>query len=219
MSNLPLQAIFFRNIENDHIADILEETYLKKVYLPFVTGKTDLIIVDIGQNQGLTSFYFKDFAKRVIGLEPSSMHREIAKKMIEFNGIKNVEVLPYALSNKNGKERFYHNSNTTMFSLESSVNDKNDYEDVETITMEKLFEIAKIDHIDICKIDVEGSESRVICSPEFQKVADKIKVICGEWHSWDTQNKGAFMNMFRDLGFEFRWRTDTKASVFEAVRI
>lgn len=213
------QYIVFRDFQNSYIPQILEETYIKKVYQPFVIGKRDMVILDVGQNIGLTSYYFKDYAKRVIGLEPSVKHREIIKEMIKLNGIKNIECLPYALSNKNGKEKFFHNQNTTMFSLESAVNNPNDFEEVETITMDKLFELTKIEKIDLCKLDPEGHEMHIISSPEFAKMAEKIKVICGEWHSWSAGSKDLFMNTLRDLGYEFKWLNNTDASCYTAVRV
>jgi FkbM family methyltransferase len=219
MPDAQFQYIVFRDFKNSYIPQILEETYIKKVYQPFVVGKKDLIVVDVGQNIGLTSYYFKDYAARVIGLEPSVAHREIINKMIELNDITNIECLPYALSNKNGTEKFFHNQNTTMFSLESAVNDPNDFEEVETVTMDKLFEKAGIDHIDICKLDPEGHEGHIIASPEFAQLAPKIKVVVGEWHSWGSMSKDQFMNTFRDLGYQFHWNNNTDAATYSAVRI
>lgn len=220
MSDLPLNALFFREFKNSYIPDILEEIYLKKIYQPFLSGKRDLIIADWGGNIGLTSYFFKDYAKQVYCVEPAKQHIEVIKKLIEFNNITNITVCPYAISNKNGTEKFYHNENVTMFSLSDLVNQKkDDFEEVETITVDEFFKRNKLDHIDLLKLDVEGFESKVINSDSFKEYASKIKVIVGEWHQWDSQNQGMFAQSLRDYGYTFNWLPNMKASVFTAVRV
>jgi hypothetical protein len=101
----------------------------------------------------------------------------------------------------------------------ASIPYKGDTEEVETLTIGDFFKREKIDHIDILKLDVEGQEGKIVASEEFAKYAPKINTILGEWHAWSGISKGLFMNTLRDLGYEFNWRKDTKADVFEAVRV
>ena len=213
------QAFFFTDFSNSHIPEILKEIYLDKIYDPYLLGKKDLTIVDVGQNIGLVSYYFKDFAKIVIGLEPSTQHRQSSEEMVKFNKIENIKVLPYALSNENGKAKFYKNDNNTMFSLSDTVNKNDDFEEVETITMDKLMEIEKIDHIDLLKLDVEGWESQIIASEGFRNVVDKIDTIIGEYHSWSPVSSDLFANSLKDLGYDFKWLNKTEASVFICTKI
>jgi FkbM family methyltransferase len=215
-----MQGIFFNQFANSYIPNIMEEIWIKKIYQPFLTGKRDLIIADWGGNIGLTSYFFKDYAKQVYCVEPAKQHIEVINKLIEFNKITNITVCPYAISNKNGIEKFYHNENVTMFSLSDLVNkDKDDFEEVETVTVKEFFIRNKLDHIDLLKLDVEGNESKVINSDEFKEYAPKIKLIIGEWHSWDTQNQTMFADTFRDLGYVFNWLPNMKAACFTAIRI
>lgn len=214
----PLGAFFFHDFKNSYIPQIIEEIYIKKVYKPFLAGKKDLIIADWGGNIGLTSFYFKDYAKQVYCVEPSKLHHEAIEELIKFNKIDNIKLCKYGISGKTGTEKFYHPENVTMFSMENVMNAK-DYEEVEMVDTEEFFKREGIDHIDLLKLDVEGSEGKVIASEGFIKMAPKIKVICGEWHNWAGISKDLFMNTFRDLGYEFRWLMNTEASCFTAVRI
>ncbi len=213
-----LQAIFFRDFRNSYIPQILEETYIKKVYQPFVTGRKDMIIVDIGANIGLTSFYFKDYATKVYAVEPSVAHQEVIHTLINHNDIKNIEVVPLALSNENATVKFYHPENVTMYSMEN-VTGATDFEEVPTVTMTELMKRLNLTHIDLLKLDPEGSESKIIASQEFEECAPKIKVIVGEYHNWTDMSQDQFMNRFRDLGYEFRWMRNTDASVYTAVRV
>lgn len=214
----PIQGFFFRDFKNSYVPQILEETYIKKVYQPFVAGRKDMIIADWGGNIGLTSFYFKDYARQVFCVEPTKSHIEVIEKLISFNDIKNIKICPYAISNETGKTKFYHPENVTMNSMENVMQAK-DYEEVEAVDPATFFEREGIKQIDLLKCDVEGSESKVITSEGFKKIAPKIKAIVGEHHNWDSQSPGAFMNTFRDLGFDFRWVQGTDAAVFTCVRL
>lgn len=219
MTDLPLNAIFFKDFKNSYIPDIMEEIWLKKIYQPFLTGKRDLIIADWGGNIGLTSYFFKDYAKQVYCVEPAKQHIEVIQKLIEFNKITNITVCPYAISNKNGTEKFYHNDNVTMFSLSEAVNSKNDFEEVETITVDEFFKRNKLTYLDALKWDTEGNESEILTSDSFKEYADKIKVIFGEYHEWTRMNKTMFKQAFEDLGFTFHWNINTRAATYSAIRV
>lgn len=214
----PIEAIFYRNFQASHIPEIMEEIWLKKIYDPFLLGKKDLTIVDGGQHIGLFSYYAKDCAKRVIGIEPSKSHNEECRKMLEFNKITNVEILPYALSNKAEKKKFYtQDFNNTAYSL-TAFQANQPFEEVESITIDDLFKLGKIDgKIDFFKADFEGEEAKIFMSDSFKKNKERIPVIAGEWHDWNGTNPGQFMNMFRDMGYEFNYLPNMKATVFTAV--
>ena len=214
----PIEGLFFRDFKNSYIPQILEEIYIKQVYRPFLEGKKDLIIADWGGNAGLTSYYFKDYAKQVYCVEPSVIHHETIEKLIEFNKIENIKLCKYAITGKNGTTKFYHPKNVTMFSKEN-VMGATDFEEVETVDPKTFMEREGIEHIDLLKWDIEGSEGEVVASAEFAEVCPKIKVIVGEWHSWSSLSKDLFCNTFRDLGYEFRWLPNTDAAVFTAVRL
>lgn len=211
-----LEGIFFKDLPNSYIPHILKEIYYDKVYAPFLDGKQVDTILDIGGNIGLTSFYFKDFAKQVFCVEPSKRHIECIEKLIDFNGIKNITIAPYALSNENGTEKFYHPENVTMYSMEN-VQGASAYEEVETVTPVELIKRLGLTHVDLCKFDVEGSESKIIASDDFKALSDITDVFCGEWHSWTAMSQQQFANAFADLGFDFTWLR-TEAQCFTAVK-
>lgn len=213
-----VKAIFYRDFMNSHIPEILEEIYLKKVYDPYVLGKKDLIIADWGANIGLTASFFSDYAKIVYAVEPSREHQEVIEKLVDFNKIKNIKLCKYAISNENGTTKFYHNENVTMYSLKDTVNNKSDFEEVETVTISEFFKRENITRLDILKWDTEGNESEILASDEFKDVSQKIKIIIGEYHNWTNMNQAQFRNALEDLGFEVHWLYNTHASVFTAIR-
>ena len=212
-----LEGIFFKDLPNSYVPNILKEIYQDRVYAPFLEGKQVDTIVDIGGNIGLTSYYFKDFAKQVFTVEPSRRHIECIEKLIDFNGIKNITVIPVALSNENGTEKFYHPENVTMYSMENVMGAKA-FEEVETVSPHELIKRLGVKHIDLCKFDVEGSESKIIASDEFKALTDITDVFCGEWHNWTTMSQDQFKQAFEDLGFTFTWLANTEAQCFTAIK-
>lgn len=211
-----IQGLFFKDFANSYIPHIFKEIYLDGVYVPFLAGKTGLTIADWGGNVGMTSYYFKDFAKQVFCVEPSKRHLEVIEKMIEFNEIDNIKVCPYAISNENGTEKFYHPENVTMYSMEN-VMEASEFEEVETVTPKTFMEREGITHLDLLKFDTEGSESKIVTSDEFKELAAITDVIVGEWHSWTAMSQVQFANALSDLGFDVRW-LPTEAQVFTAVK-
>lgn len=213
-----LQAFYFTDWDNSYIPNILEEIYRDKVYEPFLAGKKDLTIVEIGANIGLVSYYFSKFAKVVYSIEPAKRHIACIEAMAKQNNINNIKLCPFAISNTNGEEKFYHNPNVTMYSLEDTVNNKDDFEMVQTKTLDVFVTENNIDQIDLLKLDCEGSEGKVVSSDGFREVASKIKVIVGEHHNWCGMSQAQFANCLEDLGFDFKWTVGTEAQVFTAVR-
>jgi len=212
-----MKGIFFKDFKNAYIPEILEEIYLNRVYEPILKEKVNTI-VDVGANIGLTSFYFSDKAKRVIAVEPSEVHLEVMRHMLKFNKIDNVEIVDRAIYIENKDLTFYHNENTTMFSLNAAVKSKKDSETVKAITMEKLFEDNKIDHCDFMKLDVEGSEGEIIHHSSFEKVAPKIDQMLIEYHQWCGYNPLNIVNTLRDYGFKVDFIKNVKATLLYATR-
>lgn len=213
-----LKAFYYHDFKNSYIPNIFKEIYYDKVYQQFLEGKKDLTIVDWGANIGLTAHYFSDYG-RVIAVEPSKLHQEALEAMIKQNKLEDkIKLCKYAISNKNGTEKFYHNDNLTMYSLKDNVNKKDDFEEVETLTAEEFIKREGLERIDLLKFDTEGNEGEIITSDGFRNIADKINVIVGEWHNWSSMSQPLFANTFRDLGFTFNWYNNTEASVFSAIK-
>jgi len=213
-----LNSIYFKNIYQNCVTEILKEIYLDKIYEPFLINRFNLTIVDIGANVGLTSFYFKDFAKIVYAIEPAKEHLKCLQTMVTQNNIQNIKILPFAVSNKQGKTKLYHSPNPTAHSL-MDISNNNDFEEVQTITLDWLIKQDNLDHIDFLKADMEGEESTVFTDPEFAKIAPKISSIVGEWHDWGFTSKSFFKETMERLGYHFSWNRESEAAIFTCVRI
>jgi FkbM family methyltransferase len=197
-----MKAIFFGDdYEQYYLGHQFSEVFKEQVYFPYLQGKKDLTIVDIGGNIGLTTFYFSHFAERVITVEPSAEHCKLIRKMVEFNKLTNVTLIQKALFIKEGEYPLFHNKNKTMFSLHMAVNDGTEPEKVQTLTLEDLFKQEKINHVDLLKIDIEGSEIEVFSHSSFKNVADKIDTIVTERHAWVGRHPNQLNEALKNAGF------------------
>ena len=195
----------------------LSEIYKDKAYEPYLDGKENLTILDIGGNIGMTSMYFSKFAKRVITLEPSMEHFNILLQNLQFNRIENVTPVMKALFIDNSQLNFYHNDNRTCYSLHTAVDNKSKPERVQCVKIDDLLKEYEIETVDFMKIDVEGSETEILSSDSFKSVADKFKVIMGEYHDWSGRHPNQIKDALELNGFNFEW-LKSEAHLFVARR-
>jgi len=198
-----MQAIFFNKpIKDNYLGNQFAEVYKERIYAPFLMDKKDLTIVDIGSNIGITTYYFSQFAKRVVAVEPAKEHFEVLTKMVEFNELKNVTLVNKAIYMKAGEFPLFHprNENKTMYSLHSAIKAEEE-EVVQAITLEDLFKQEKLDHVDLLKMDIEGSETEVLSSDSFKAVSDKIDLIVVERHYWNGRNPNQLVEALKNNGF------------------
>lgn len=209
-----MQGIFFKEFDNSYIPHIFYELYMEKIYDPFLKGKKDLTILDIGGNIGLFTHFAYPYAKKIICVEPSKQHVEVIKHMLEYNKMDDiVGIVNAAVSSRSEKRTFYHNKNKTMFSLEKAVDDGSVAEEVKTMTMTDLLLLTKTNHVDFMKLDIEGSEFDVINSKGFEQVADKIQSGVVELHAWVGRNPSQITTTLRDYGFDV-WHIPAQATLY-----
>lgn len=213
-----MQGLFFRNFTGDYIPEIMKEIYFERVYDHL--ARKDMTVIDIGANQGYFTYWATlKGAKKVYSVEPSELHQEVLNHMIDFNKLREkVTPIQAAISNFTGTGTFYHNVNTTMFSLQEAVKDaKGETEQVKVMTLSDLFKEYNIDHVDLMKVDTEGEEFKIFSSEAFTEVAPKIDQIVVEWHSWTNIIGIQLITMLQDRGYKCD-QIKTQATVFTAIR-
>jgi len=205
MKDTNLHAIFYKgDIEDNYLGHMAEEIFKARIYAPYLENKKDAVVIDIGANIGLFSLYAAKYAKQVFALEPAEQHFDTLNRMIIYNKLTNVKPIKKALYFENSKLPFYHNdTNQTMWSLYANVQHGNDQpEMVETITLEDLLKEEKIDHVDLLKLDCEGSEGEILGGKAFANVADKIDTIVLETHDWGLRPRQQVIDSLTNRGFK-----------------
>lgn len=198
-----LNAIFFEgNIETNFIGHQCAEIYKEKIYAPFVEGKNLETCIDIGA-MGITPYYFSKHFKRVYALEPSSDSFKALTTMLDYNKITNVEAINRAVYIKDGKFGLGGpDNNQTMRSLHTATwQDGKAREEVEAITLSMLFKDKNIKHVDLMKVDIEGTEIELFSSTSFLEVAPLVDTVITESHAWSGRNPQQLVEALKNAGF------------------
>lgn len=202
-----LRAIFFYGtIEQNWLGHQMAEIYKDEIYRPFLPlQKQNTLALDIGGNIGLCSLYLSRYFEKIITLEPSFEHFDALVRNLQTNKADNVKPIKKALFIKNGKYPFGGpKGNKTMQTLHMSQwQDGKPSDNVDTISLDKLFEEEKINHVDLMKIDVEGTETEIISSLSFKKVSSKIDLIIGELHYWNGRHPNQLKDALKSNGFSY----------------
>ena len=154
------------------------------------------VIIDAGANIGIATLFFKNQYpnSKVICFEPDKINFGYLKKNVEINGLENIQLNNVALHDHEGLLSFYVQNNikggdvgaSTFEEYRHYYHNKTNISKV-IVPCEKLSRYLEWEEeIDLLKIDIEGSESRVIqeISGSFYKIKNMIK----EYHYIPSKN-------------------------------
>ncbi len=129
------------------------------------------VVYDIGANMGYYSLAFSKVVSQVYSFEPLPKNYDLAKKHLELNNISNVNLNPYAITDKKQKLQFTnslaHSSNTYMTDS-TSFADKNSTIEVQGYSLDNLIYDLELPKPHFLKVDVEGAEL------DFLKGAERV---------------------------------------------
>lgn len=205
MESIQPHGFFFKPpLTTNFWGHIFEELYKSRIYDPYLpVRKEGSVALDIGANVGLVSYYLAQHFEKVYSIEPSTEHMQNLALMLNYNKLTNVIPIQKAIYIENGKFGFGGpKDNTTMRSLHMATwQDGKPEEQVETITLQKLFTDYKIEHVNLMKLDIEGSEIEVLSHPTFKTVAPKIDIIIIERHGWSGRHPNQLNEALKNNGF------------------
>jgi FkbM family methyltransferase len=128
------------------------------------------IIIDIGANVGIVSFYFakKYPNSKIFAYEPHPLNFENLLKGIKENNITNIIPFNLAVFSKSDLDVkiFLHENNTSASSVFRYF-PTDPYVEVKTISLKDIIEQNNISYIDFLKIDCEGAEFDILENTEL----------------------------------------------------
>lgn len=176
------------------------------IYDKYLGDRTDMVILDIGANIGLTALAFVDSASRIVSVEAAPKQILLFKE--HCAGEPKIELVEAALSNVNGETTFYINENTTN-SLYEHEGFKHAVT-VKTFSLKGVLDAYNLEKVDFCKMDIEGSEMVAVTVDTLSEVFDRIDVIFMEIHAneqpWKTQLVKN-LNIIRDVAHKVGYKT------------
>lgn len=188
--NNPLTIESLDPVVVDHFSDpknntdfIIDQFQEMRNYLdPVIDKNYNLSVLDIGANIGLFSLWISDSCKEIFTVEPHLETFNVLTKLT--TGLPKITNLNVALSDHDGTTQFYLNENSTTNSILNRGGIKTD---VVCLSLQSLVLETRMQHIDLCKIDIEGSEMLALDTIKLKSVYDKINMYYVEVHQTDIQ--------------------------------
>ena len=137
---------------------------------------------------------------KIYAYEPVSKTYELLVTNISKNKLTNIFPNRKAVTDKRGKATIYLSYASGFSSVKNS---KGNPEDIETITLQDVFESNNIRTIDILKIDTEGSEFEILNGG--RKLLKNVNFIMMEYHS--KEDKAKILKLLDESGFEITRNT------------
>jgi FkbM family methyltransferase len=152
----------------DSLAIMFDEIFLKEEYfIPAGEDESDLAIVDLGANIGLTALYFKCKypLSRVISFEPNPEIYKILEANFANSRYPHIEARCAAVGGEAGSAGFWLSAQAPMAGrLESAEPPPAAFQRVETAVVSIRDILEPLPRVDLLKVDIEGSEVEVIAA-------------------------------------------------------
>lgn len=201
LKNIQVKKPVLEFSDEDPIFNNYNEFFIDKIY-DELNLKNLNICFDIGSNVGLFTKYLKlNNCNKILCFEPNKMAFNSLQKNLKDE--RDLKLFNLAVSHNNESLRLYIDDNNSLISSAHDV--RNNYYDVETITLKDIFEKTNIQKVDFVKIDIEGMEFDLIENLEdsiFQKI-DKFLIEYHDFYFTDgSQKLEKLKNKLSLMGYE-----------------
>jgi FkbM family methyltransferase len=169
--------------------------------VPGFSIKKEDIVIDIGAHIGLFSLFASQYCKngKIFSYEPIEKNYNILKENINLNQIKNIIPFNFAVSNQLNKLKIFIDSNDD--SAHSILNSGKNFIEVNSITIESIFDQNKIEKCNLLKLDCEGAEYQIIESIP-KEYFSKIEKMIIEYH-FASENLKLYKKLIQNLKNNF----------------
>ena len=180
-------------------AFVIDEVLRRKVYGEPPRG----VVLDLGANIGAYSLFAARTAEKIFAFEPESSTYAQLEKNIALNGIQNVTPFKKAVGGRSGVATLYKaSSNVGAHSIANTIS-KNT-ENVEIVTLEEALKICGASHVNVLKVDIEGSEYELFENAPLD-VLGRIDAIYMETHPVKGKGTDDIARKLYDAGFTVRF--------------
>jgi FkbM family methyltransferase len=122
-------------------------------YYPLKLNKND-IVLDVGANIGIFTLKVADKVAKVISIEPEPLNFKMLSRNIQLNGLSNVILLNYAVSDRDEVVYFKDTGGTARVFTEGTP--------IKAKPLDDILEELGNPEVTILKMDIEGYESKAL---------------------------------------------------------
>ena len=188
----------------DILLFLFKEVFVSKDYF-FESNSKQPKIIDCGANIGMSVLYFKYIFPdcSIIAFEPNPRAFYLLQRNIEQNNLKNVVIYNFAVSDVQAEIEFF-TGNDEQILLASTIKERGGATVIKIKTA--LLSNFLTESVDLIKMDIEGSETKVmtdLISTQKETLAKRYII---EYHHKINNEKSAlssFLIPFENAGFEY----------------
>lgn len=164
---------------------IFDEIFLQRHYTRYFDVEGGDVVVDIGANAGIFAAYAVNRGcGRVVCVEPLPTNIEAIEQNAARNGIKNLAIEKAAVDARRGTAKLYVTEEDSGGNQLFDFNDDGQlqtYIEVQTLTLDDLFEKHGLETVDFLKLDCEGAEGLIFTDPPGDRMS-RVRRIAMEFH-------------------------------------
>jgi FkbM family methyltransferase len=184
--------------------DMINESWISKDYNPRGFGiKKNFVVIDVGAHIGAFTVYAAKNAKNgiVYSYEPYSENFRLLKENVKLNDLRNVKIFNLGILGKKKKVRLYLDE--TNDAGHSIFNKAKDFEVINCVSLQDVFDDNKIKFCDFIKIDCEGAEYEILFNTP-KGYFDRIGMIALEYHDgmYKRKNLNDMKRLLSNMGFK-----------------
>ena len=138
------------------------------------------IAIDIGAHHGWFTLYFSHLVGktgRVVAVEPCPLNLQFLQENIRLNLLSNVEVIPFALSDKPGRAELVLGDHSGVHTIMFPTGTERKRFQVSTTTLDDM--LVRFGKVNLVKMDIEGAE---LCALNACKQLGKVARFIVEVH-------------------------------------
>lgn len=136
-------------------------------YYPIKLEEND-VVLDVGANIGIYTIFCAARVHQVISIEPEPGNFVVLSENVKTNGLSNVRLLNYAVSDKSENVGFDSTGATAKITSNGKVSSKAE-------TLDTLIKMTGSPKITVLKMDIEGYEVKALSSlSDFQSIREII---------------------------------------------
>ncbi len=178
------------------------------------------VCIDVGGNVGIFSLNFARYCGElgsVYVFEPLRKNQLVIELAVEINGLRNVSIFPYALSNSDGEVVLEIPSIDGAYAFMRLADENNESRPltVRCLPLDGFIREQNIQRVDILKIDVEGAE-KLVLDGGLELLRDpsrRPRVIMVELVDEFLARYGAtvseVLSMMHEIGYEAFWANNS----------
>lgn len=177
------------------------------------------IFVDVGANEGYFSVVGAKLVGptgRVLAVEPQTRLQSVLHENFRLNQLNNVQLVQSAISDSARTAQFHLSPdlNSGSSGLARATNYHVPTQEVHTTTLAQLLKDARIERVDLMKMDIEGFEYEAILgSPDLLR-SGAIRAIALELHHQAIKNRGLAPENIIELLKSCGYRQDLVSGYF-----